>query len=126
LNSQSSGELLIVQFAINSYGCNDTLIKVLQVKPAFVIFVPNTFTPNGDGLNDGFGAKGVGILEFEMQVYDRWGHVVFRSNDILTYWDGTVKNGDEPIKDDVYTWKVQVVDINHKNHDLVGHVTVLK
>jgi gliding motility-associated-like protein len=126
LNSQSPGEVLIVQFATNNFGCNDTMIKILHIKPAFVIYLPNTFTPNGDGLNDGFGAKGVGILEFEMQVYDRWGHVVFRSNDIMTYWDGTVKNGDEPIKDDVYTWKVQVVDINHKNHDLVGHVTVLK
>lgn len=120
------GQQLIVQFATNSYGCTDTLIKLLDVKPGFVIYLPNTFTPNADGLNDGFGAKGVGIEKFEMQVFDRWGHVVFESNDIFNYWDGTVKGGNEPIKDDVYTWKVQVLDINHKNHDLTGHVTVIK
>lgn len=126
LNSDGPGKLLIVQFAINSYGCNDTLIKILDIKPSFVIYLPNTFTPNADGLNDGFGAKGVGILQFEMQVFDRWGHVIFESNDIYNYWDGTVKGGNEPIKDDVYTWKVQVLDVNHKNHDLTGHVTILK
>ncbi|MBP7810480.1 MAG: PKD domain-containing protein [Bacteroidia bacterium] len=120
------GQQLIVQFATNSYGCTDTIIKILDIKPAFVIYLPNTFTPNADGLNDGFGAKGVGIVTFEMQVYDRWGHKVFETNDIFNYWDGSVNGGSEPIKDDVYTWKVQVKDINHKNHDLVGHVTVIK
>jgi gliding motility-associated-like protein len=126
LNSEHPGKLLIVQFAINSYGCNDTLIKIIDIKPGFAIYLPNAFTPNSDGVNDGFGAKGVGILQFEMQVYDRWGHVIFESNDIFNYWDGTVKGGEEPIKDDVYTWKVQVLDMNHKNHDLTGHVTLLK
>ncbi|MBK7667568.1 MAG: gliding motility-associated C-terminal domain-containing protein [Sphingobacteriaceae bacterium] len=126
LNSEHPGKLLIVQFAINSYGCNDTLIRIIDIKPGFAIYLPNAFTPNSDGVNDGFGAKGVGILQFEMQVFDRWGHVIFESNDIYNYWDGTVKGGEEPIKDDVYTWKVQVLDINHKNHDLTGHVTLLK
>jgi hypothetical protein len=41
-------------------------------------------------------------------------------------WDGHTKNSDEPIKQDVYVWKVQVVDILNKNHDLTGHVTLLK
>jgi gliding motility-associated-like protein len=126
LNSEHPGKLLIVQFAVNSYGCNDTLIKIIDIKPGFAIYLPNAFTPNSDGVNDGFGAKGVGILQFEMQVFDRWGHVIFESNDIYNYWDGTVKGGEEPIKDDVYTWKVQVLDMNHKNHDLTGHVTLLK
>ncbi len=126
MNNDKPGKLLIAQIATNIYGCHDTIIKILDIKPVFVIYIPNTFTPNSDGLNDGFGAKGEGILQFEMQVFDRWGHVVFESNDIYNYWDGTVKGGNEPIKDDVYTWKVQVLDINHKNHDLAGHVTVLK
>jgi gliding motility-associated-like protein len=126
LNYDGPGKQLIVQFVSNEYGCKDTLIKILDVKPVFVIYLPNTFTPNADGLNDGFGAKGEGILQFAMQVFDRWGHVVFESNDIFNYWDGSVKGGNEPIKDDVYTWKVQVLDVNHKNHDLTGHVTVLK
>ncbi|HWY11587.1 MAG TPA: PKD domain-containing protein, partial [Bacteroidia bacterium] len=126
LNSSGPGKLLVVQFATNSYGCTDTLPKIIDIKPGFVIYIPNTFTPNSDGVNDEFGAKGVGIEKFEMEVYDRWGHIVFHSNDIYSYWDGYVRGSSEPIKDDVYTWKVQVLDVFHKNHDLTGHVTVLK
>lgn len=124
--SGTPGKQLIVQFATNSFGCTDTLIKLLDIKPGFVIYLPNTFTPNSDGINDGFGAKGVGIEKFEMQIFDRWGHVIFESNNIYNYWDGTVKGGSESIKEDVYTWKVQVLDVNRKNHDLTGHVTVIK
>lgn len=126
LNNQAPGNILIVQFATNTYGCTDTLVKIIEIKPGFVIYLPNAFTPNDDGLNDGFGAKGVGIKTFKMWVFDRWGHVIFESDDINKYWDGTVKGGEEPIKDDVYVWKVQVLDVFSKNHDLTGHVTLLK
>ena len=126
LNSSQPGQLLIVQFATNTYGCKDTLVKIIDIKPAFVIYIPNAFTPNADGLNDGFGAKGVGIAKFQMWVFDRWGHVIFESNDISDYWDGTAKGGEEPIKDGVYVWKAEVLDVFHKNHDLTGHVTLLK
>ena len=125
-NVESSAKLLIYQIVKNNYGCTDSLYKVIDVKPAYVIYIPNAFTPNADGLNDGFGAKGVGIEKFEMQVFDRWGHIIFQTDDITKTWDGTVKGTEEPIKEDVYVWKAQVQDVFHKNHDLVGHVTILK
>lgn len=119
-------KLLIYQLVKNQYGCSDSAYRVIDVKPSFVIYVPNAFTPNGDGLNDGFQAKGVGIEKFEMQIYDRWGHLIFETDDINKVWDGTVKNGGDLIKNDTYVWKAQVLDVFNKNHDLVGHVTVLK
>ncbi len=125
-NVEASTKLLIYQLVKNSYGCSDSAFKVIDIKPSYVIYIPNAFTPNADGLNDGFGAKGVGIEKFEMQIYDRWGHVIFQTDDITKTWDGTVKGTDEAIKDDVYVWKAQVQDVFHKNHDLVGHVTLLK
>ena len=117
---------MIVQIVTNEYGCMDTTFKVLEIKPAFTIYVPNVFTPNSDGLNDGFGAKGVGIIKFSMQIFDRWGHMVFSSGDIHDTWDGTAKGSSEVIKQDEYTWKIQVTDIFGKNHNLIGGVTVLR
>jgi gliding motility-associated-like protein len=117
---------MIVQIVKNHYGCSDTVYRVLDIKPTYVIYVPNVFTPNGDETNDGFGAKGVGILKFAMQIYDRWGHMVFSSTDIYDTWDGTSKGSGEPIKEDVYTWKIQVTDVFNKNHNLIGHVSLIK
>lgn len=117
---------VVFQVVTNEFGCKDTTSQIIKVKPSWIVYIPNTFTPNGDGLNDGFTAKGYNINKFNIQIYDRWGHLLFESNDMENQWDGRTKNSDEPIKQDVYVWKVQVVDIFNKNHDLTGHVTLLK
>jgi gliding motility-associated-like protein len=117
---------MVVQVVKNQYGCSDTLVQILDIKPAYVIYFPDVFTPNGDGLNDDFMPKGVGILKFNMQIYDRWGQQIFRTDDITNTWDGTVKGDDNVTKQDVYTWKAQVTDIFNKTHSLVGRVTVIK
>jgi gliding motility-associated-like protein len=125
-NLETKEKPMIVQIVRNEAGCADTLYKVLEIKPAFVIYVPNVFTPNGDGNNDEFYAKGVGIQKFAMQIYDRWGHLVWDTRDITNTWDGSSKGSFEPIKQDVYTWKAQVLDISNKTHNLIGHVSLIK
>lgn len=125
-NTEIPQVIYIMQIAVNGYGCKDTITKPVDIKPSFVIWVPNAFTPNSDGKNDGFMAKGVGINKFKMWIFDRWGHVIFETDDINKAWDGTVNGGEEPIKDDVYVWKAQVEDVFRKNHDLTGHVTLIK
>lgn len=118
---------MVVQIVKNKSGCIDTLFKLLDIKPAFVIYIPNVFTPNGDGLNDDFRPKGVGIVKFSMQIYDRWGHVVFRTDDFEKTWDGETKgSGGDISKQDVYTWKAQVTDVFNKTHNMVGHVSVIR
>jgi gliding motility-associated-like protein len=117
---------VIFQVVKNEYGCSDTISKVLKFKPSFVVYIPNAFTPNGDGVNDDFFAKGVGINKFTIQIYDRWGHLVFTGNSLEETWDGTMKNTSDPIKQDVYVWKAQVVDIFNKYYDLTGHVSLIK
>jgi gliding motility-associated-like protein len=112
---------LIVQ---NSYGCSDTTQRLVVIDPNYVIYVPNAFTPNGDGLNDIFQAKGFYITKFDMQIFDRWGEQIFTSNDINKGWDGTIKG--KIIENSVYVWKVVVVDAKKKRHDLTGHVTLMK
>ena len=117
---------IVFQVVTNEFGCSDTISKIINVKPSWTIYVPNTFTPNDDGLNDGFFAKGYNIKKFTISIYDRWGHLLFISDSFDDYWDGKTKNSNEVIKQDVYVWKINAVDIFNKSHDLIGHVTLLK
>lgn len=127
-NTDVAKTVSIMQLAVNSYGCRDSIIKQIEIKPAYVIYIPNAFTPNSDGTNDGFKAVGVGIATFKMQVFDRWGALVFETNDINNAWDGSIKGkGDfESTKQEVYVWKAQVTDVLSEKHSMIGHVTLLK
>lgn len=127
-NTTDAKTVHIMQVVSNAYACKDSIVKLVVIKPAYVIYVPNAFTPNSDGLNDGFKAVGVGITEFKLQVFDRWGALVFESNDINKSWDGSINGkGDyESTKQEVYVWKANVVDVLQQKHDLIGHVTLLK
>lgn len=120
--------IAIIQRVSNAYGCRDSIVKDIVIKPAYVLFIPNAFTPNSDGLNDGFKAMGIGISEFKLQVFDRWGELIFESTDINKAWDGSVRGkGDfDSNKQEVYVWKAQVTDVLLNKHDLIGHVTLLK
>jgi gliding motility-associated-like protein len=75
-------------------GCQDSLIKFLDIVPEVRWFMPNAFTPNGDGLNDAFFGKGVldGISDFTMTIWNRWGEMVFETRNPTEGWDGRSMN----------------------------------
>lgn len=111
----------------NIHGCTDTITKNLTVTEDFLLYVPNAFTPNGDGMNDVFQAKGMGFKpeSFEMLIYDRWGNLVFKSNDVYKGWDGTFKGVLAP--NDVYVYKVKCVSgMRGVRKEHTGHVTLIK
>lgn len=89
-----------------------------------IIYVPNTFTPNLDGINTLFLALGGNIRSFEMTVYDRWGELIFTSNDMKIGWDGTY-NG-KKCQDGTYVWKIKATDFHDESHEYVGHVNLLR
>ena len=64
------------------------------------LWFPNSFTPNGDGLNDTFHPKGVGVVKFSMQVYNRWGEIIFETNALEPGWDGSYRGS--PCAEDTY------------------------
>ncbi len=82
-----------------------------------------------DNLNERFLVKGVGIdvTTYEMYIYDRWGKVIFVSRDINTGWDGTI-NGQsiEDSENGVFTYKINLNELNGKPHSFIGKIVVIK
>ena len=110
----------------NQYGCTDTAYVPVVIGPEFTFYIPNAFTPaNGDGINDVFTGKGIGIEKYEMWIFDRWGANIFYSDDIVKGWNGKVQGKSDEVQQDVYIWKVKLKDVLGKKHEYIGHVTVL-
>jgi gliding motility-associated-like protein len=95
------------------------------VKPYHPIYVPNTLTPNGDGINDVFKAYGINIEGFHMRIFDRWGMKVFESYDIEEVWTGGFHDGDYYVQNDVYNWIIEFDSIDRRKQ-LSGHVTMVR
>ena len=75
-----------------------------EVIPPLSVFIPDAFTPNGDGINDTFGVKGEGIQNFTLRIFNRWGEVVFESYNPKQQWDGTYAG--KPVKGDMYVYQL--------------------
>ncbi len=116
----------VTQWVMNSYGCEDSITKPIEIKPGFTFYIPNAFSPNGDGGNDGFKGTGIGIDNntYNLMVFDRWGQMVFRSDDLEETWNGTFRG--ETVQQDVYVWKVDFKDFSGKRHEYKGTVTVTR
>ncbi|MCX6295115.1 MAG: PKD domain-containing protein [Bacteroidetes bacterium] len=106
-------------------GCIDSVVHEVEIVPIFTLYIPNAFTPDGNGNNDYFAPKGIEISEFKMMIFDRWGELIFQSDDIATGWDGKANNGDKIAEQGVYVYKIEVRDFSQKYHDYIGHVTLL-
>ncbi len=126
-SSEYGGTYPVNLIVTNQYGCvDDTTIEII-IEPDFEFFIPNSFTPNGDGLNDGFYGQGFGITKYEIWVFDRWGNMIFNTTDINVAWDGSVQGkGGDLAQVDVYVWKVVLTDVFNKKHKYIGHVSLIK
>jgi gliding motility-associated-like protein len=123
---KGSGYNQVVLIITNSVGCKDTAMKALEVGEDYKLFIPDAFTPNGDGTNDTFIAKGIGIVKFDMYIYNRWGEEIFKTDNIEKGWDGTHYNDVGKSLEDVYVYKIVVFDYLHRKHEYVGRIMLLK
>jgi gliding motility-associated-like protein len=106
----------------NALGCKNT--DVLTIIVTGSLYLPNTFTPNGDGWNDTFGAWGKEIQDFELLVFNRWGELIWQTNQLSGRWDGTYKGVDSPI--DTYVWRVVATEFSGRYHEAIGHVNLVR
>jgi gliding motility-associated-like protein len=94
------------------------------IEPAITLYIPNAFTPNEDGNNETFFGHGVGIQEYEMWIYDRWGENIFYSAKMENAWDGTYKGA--PVEAGLYIYKFYVLDVTGQDHSYTGGVQLLR
>lgn len=108
-------------------GCTDQIEYQVEILEASVVYVPNSFTPDGDGLNDFFFPVVTGVAEddYTFFIFNRWGELIYESYHIGQQWDGTFKG--QEVKSDVYVWKVVVSGLDsNEQKEYIGHVTLLR
>jgi gliding motility-associated-like protein len=134
----------------NEHGCWDTICKTVELIPEFTFYIPNCFTPNEDHTNEFFFGKGRGIKDYNIWLFDRWGNMIWdchytgKNTDwdgngqdgmpSVCKWDGIVVPGGVDMngksgqlaQEDVYVWKVNLTDIFKRQHNYIGHVSVVK
>lgn len=121
-----TGTYLITLITSTQYACADTAYKTVIIDPEFVFYIPNSFSPDGDGMNDTFMGKGLFIKEFKMTIFDRWGNSIFISDDISKSWNGKANRGPDVALQDVYVYSIEITDIKNKKHSYKGIVTLVK
>ncbi len=108
-------------------GCSDTTYGVVEVRDVYTFYAPSAFSPDGDGVNEVFRiyGHGINVETFNMKIYDRWGEIVFETNDINLGWDGRIKNGQiAPVG--TYTWIVRFKDEQNIVHEEYGKVNIIR
>lgn len=104
--------------------CPDTVVQTVVVENDS-LYLPNVFSPNGDGINDVFQFRVPPSQGFVLNVYDRWGNLVHTSLDPNHKWDGTTAGG-QPVAEGVYYYAIQVVGIEDVVIDKTGWVTIVR
>lgn len=118
------GQYSVILQVADSNGCDDkTEISICLLEP-FRVYLPSAMTINQDGLNEIFFAKGEGIQEFKMWIYDKHGNQMYQSNKLTDGWDGKLKGRYVP--QDVYGWVIEVQWVNNQWFTQAGTVTVIR
>ncbi len=117
-----SGSYPIALIVTNKYGCSDTIVKPITIYEDENLFIPNSFTPNADGINDIFQPKGKGLVKYNLSIFDRWGQKIYETSDFTNGWDGTFKG--QECKEDAYVWKITASYSQGKVRQYTGHVTL--
>lgn len=109
-------------------GNTDSITQTICIHGQTTFFIPNAFTPNGDGKNDLFFVYGVFIPEnkFEMRIYDYWGGLVFYSDDPDKGWDGRAMQGNNLVQDGAYRLELIWSDVHNEKHTYKGAIFLYK
>ena len=119
-----SGNYPVALVVTNNWGCADSIVKNIHVEADFHLYVPNTFTPNNDDLNEIFLPIGRGIKTYYLSVFNRWGIQVFESSELQTGWDGSFRG--EECEIDTYQWKINISSESGESKELKGYVNLIR
>jgi gliding motility-associated-like protein len=114
--------------AISEHGCIDSITKVILMEKGVILYAPNSFTPDGNQFNPVFlpiVTSGVDKNQYELEIFNRWGEVVFSTTDTEEGWDGTYKG--IACKEGMYSWKIKYkTSSSDEKREQFGHVNLLR
>lgn len=121
-----SGIYTVTQWVTSDFGCMDSTSHQVSIQKPFYFYVPNAFSPDGDGINEVWRPVGEGVNErdYVCCVYDRFGKLVFRSTNLLQGWDGTEAGKPLPLGSYIYVIQTSTMDDIPK--EFVGTVTIIR
>ena len=135
INFPDTGTYPIKLTVSNSFGCVDSIVKLIIINPVFEFKIPNAFSPNENGSNGGFyNPQGTNndvffvfadyVKQFHMMIFNRWGELIFESFDINVGWDGYYRN--QLCQQDVYVYKVKITWIDGSKVVKAGDITLFR
>jgi gliding motility-associated-like protein len=125
----TEGSYVVELYAYNQYGCADQTEMTVIVDEEIDLYIPNSFTPDYDGINDVWLFKGSGFnnFVFNTKIFNRWGELMFETNDPDQAWTGNYMDGGNFVPDGLYFYRIQVRDSRYEiGHIFEGHITVVR
>ena len=123
INFTDTGNAYVKLVVTNKFGCKDSAGREVHVKGEH-IYMPNAFTPNGDGLNDMFKPYGTGLRSWQLEIYNRWGQLLFSGNELGDGWDGTFEG--LPAPGEAYIYLCEGFGFSGKRFALKGMITIIR
>jgi len=122
-----SGYYTITLTATDTFGCVDSSKARVSVEVPYFFYIPNAFTPDGDGVNETFAPQGQGVdpEHYQMQIFDRSGMLIFSTHNPYDYWDGRNKYG-QMCPEGVYVYLIRLVNLNSDDKEYTGSVTLIR
>lgn len=123
-----TGSFSARQVVENQYGCMDTAYQYINIDYKTTVYIPNAFTPNGDNINDYFGLVGEGIQTegFSMLIYNRWGNLVYQTNNPNDPWNGKMNNTGEIVESGTYVYYIRYTEHTGLDQYVHGQINVVK
>lgn len=119
------GTYTVMQVVLNTYGCYDTAYSEVLIRPEFLFWLPNAFTPNNNELNDVFKPVLLGVHDYSFLIFDRWGEKIYEAKDLDDGWNGCYKS--KLCSNDVYVYKITFRDdVGGNYHQYIGRVTLVR
>ncbi|MBL7939021.1 MAG: gliding motility-associated C-terminal domain-containing protein [Flavobacteriales bacterium] len=128
-SNKEPGTYEVCMVAYNENDCADSICYNVIIDDVLFTYIPNSFTPDGDDVNDVWGmSTNINVItDYEMMVFDRWGQLVYSTDDPYKAWQGSYQNGGEVLKSDVYAFRILYgIQNTEARKEIVGHVTLIK
>ena len=123
-----TGQQVVTQIVTHPSGCQDSLTQIVDVEPKVTFFMPNAFTPNDDSVNDIFVGKGFlrGYKDYNMQIWNRWGEMIFESNDPEEGWNGLLGNNGHRAPAGLYLYYITLKGPRGEKTQIKGYATLIR